>query len=368
MDVLEFVDEEKIVSLTTVSKSLFDTAEVCPLKAWYLKREGKKNEKLNDNLKLVRYVKDLFSREIAVVAGDKYKVNIKGLSPAIKYEGDLLLNRMNVNAILKESQILGYDLLDSVILKNGLNLMGSINLILMKEDPKQGPYLQVFLLKSGFKVSKVVDNEAIIYTYIVAKKYGLPVLFTRYSVRSGDEWGKFFTHKEALELEEGLIQYSSELKEMIESDERPEPCAGGHCTECPFLQKCKANELDETNLPELVNKYQWAAAYTKNLQERIKDFVAEREEPIEVKGYAVAMKESVSKAIKTKNITKQDLLVLFAKSGKLNLILDSVDLKITDTLIMRAKEEFGIEFKDVSRRSLMIETKTEKEEEEKEDE
>jgi CRISPR/Cas system-associated exonuclease Cas4 (RecB family) len=352
---LEFVEEEKLVQLNTVSNSLFKTFALCKLKAWYEKRMGVKEKKLSDSLKLVRYIKDLFSAEIASIIGEKYKVNKRGLKPETIYEGDMLMRRLNLASIVGDGQIAEYDMLSNVILSNGLNLFGSISLLMLKKDPNYGNYMQVFLLKTGFRVEKEVDTEAIIYTYLIGKKYGLPVLFTRYSARSSDAWEQFFTNEDALALEDSLTSYSSYVRDTIESEELPEISCGGHCTDCPFIKDCAASKLEEIELSDILSKYQWATAYAKHLKDKVQGFVAEREEPLDVKGYSVTMKESVSKTVKTKGINKADLLVLFAKSGKLNLILDSMELKITDNLIDRAKEEFGIEFKDSTRRSLMIE-------------
>lgn len=353
---LEFVEEEKTVRLNTVSKSLLKTFEECNLKAWYEKREGKKDNKISESFKLVRYLRDLFSSEIASSIGEIFKVNTRGLKPATKYEGDLLIRRINPASIIGDGEVFGYDRMENVMLGNGINLIGSVNLMLMKKDPKYGDYIHVFLLKTGFRAVKEVDIEALMYTYIVAKKYQLPVLFTRYSARSGDEWGQFFPLPEALALGDGLETYTSEVKHIIESDEKPEPCADvGKCVKCPFLEQCSAKDLEEINLSDILNKYQNTLSKAKALKEKIQGFVADSDDCLETNGFSIGMKSSVSKAVKTKGIKKQDILAMFAKAGKINLILDSVELKLTDNLITRAKEEFGIDFKDVPRRSLAIE-------------
>lgn len=355
MGFMEFVDEEKIVNLNTVSKSFLKSFEECKLKAWFEKREGKKESKVSESFKLVRYLRDLFSAEIASAQGENFKVSSRGLKPATKYEGDMLIKRMNPASIIGDGEIFSYDTMESTLLRNGVNLIGSINLMVMRKDPKYGSYMHVFLLKTGFRAVKEVDTEALLYTFIVAKKYKMPVLFTRYSARSGDEWGQFFSLEDALALEDGLTTYTTEVKDTIESEEKPELCASGLCVQCPFINKCPAKDLEELNLSDLVNKYQRSLAQSKVLKEKIQTFVGDREEPLETNGFSIGMKSSVSKAVKTKGIKKQDLLAMFAKAGKMNLILDSVELKLTDNLIMRAKEEFGIDFKDVSRRVLAIE-------------
>lgn len=355
---MEFVEERK-VTLPYISKSFAETYETCKLKAWKKKRTKKDED--NRFLRLGKCAHELFAQKIAQRMGQNYKIS-KVTDPSIMFEAEEILRKTNVNRIVEGTEIIGFEETAETMLPNGMTLIGVFDLIMLVEDEILGPYVQVFDFKTSFVVKKEIDNEAIFYAYLAAEKYGLPVTFTRYSGRTGDMWGHFFPYERAMALAPLIVPYAEEIRDVIESPEEPFPEAGPHCDGCPFFDTCYAKEYDLDDVRQLVTFHQLAKVQVKRTGEKIKNFRLENQTAIETEEFVIDMKETRSNAIATKGVTKKDLLLLFAKSGKLDQILESLDMKITDEVIQKA-EDFGLSFKEKVTRSLSIEAKGETDEE-----
>jgi len=351
---MKFLKEEKKVSVNSISKSFAENYETCKLKAWKKKRKNRDNE--NRFLLVGKTAHAIFASKVAERVGEKYEVpTVK--DPSIVYEANLVTERVDLDKLIGKEEILGYESMVESKLSNGISLIGVFDLVTLAEDEFLGTYIHVLDYKSGFKVSKEVDNEVLFYAYLAADKFKMPVLFTRYSGRSGDMWGKFFTYEEAIALEPLISVYAEEIKGVVESEEEPFPEAGPHCLACPFLDECSAKDLDETNPQQLITKYQLLKARTKMLESQLKNMRFENENPIETPEFVIDIKESRSKQLKKGK--KEDILLLLLKSGNLERHLSALDIKLTPEVVKTA-EEAGFEFKEQVRRSLNISTTTEK--------
>ena len=359
---MEFVKEIQTIHLNSISKSFAENYNTCKLKAWKKKRKNRDEE--NRYLQIGLAAHELFAKEIANRLGESYKPK-KITDPSVKFEAENIVKRVNFDSLLKGADIIGYEDRTESLLPNGMTLIGIFDLVLLVDDPIIGPYIHVIDFKTSYIVKKEIDNEALFYSYLAADKYNLPVTFTRYSGRTGDLWGQFFTYEDAINFVDLISNYSDEIKEVIESEEEPFPETGAHCIQCPFLDECSAKDLDETNPRELVAKYQLAKVQARTLEDKIKDLRYENEDPIKTEEFVVDIKESRSKVIATKGIKKSDIILVLAKAGKLEEVLSSLDIKVTEEVIEKAKE-LGVEFKDRVSRRLEITPANEEEEAENE--
>lgn len=364
-------DEEKTISmranLNTFSKSFGETFRQCPLKAWFKVRDTKKEEQSSKELLIGKFTHELFAQKIVEeYLNKKYKVNTKKIDPTVIYESKVMLSRLNLDTIIEKGDtVIAVEEFHKVFMENGLELVGIFDLVLLKNSPR-GPYIQVFDLKTGYKLAKEVDLQCMIYAYLAAMTYpGLPILFTTFSARNGDTWGKFFSEKEALSLGDIIENFSNEVKETVEDEYRPVSNPSPNCLNCPFFEDClAAQNSDETNVLLTMEEYQKTKNKLKQLEAILKNFRASSKEdkPIEAGQYLIDYSESISTSIATKGTTKDDLKVLIANSkGGLNQILDSIEIKLTDKVIALAKEH-GVEFKPKSTKRLIIKNFNETEE------
>jgi len=359
---MEFIEQERKISLNSISKSFAENYNTCKLKAWKKKRNNRDKE--NKYLQVGLAAHELFASEIASRLGEHYNVR-KVTDPSIKVEAESIIKRVNFERLLEGADIIGYEDRMEALLPNGLTLIGITDLVLLCNDDIKGPYINIIDFKTSYVVSKELDNEAIFYAYLAAKKYELPITFTRYSGRTGDSWGQFFTREEALAFESIIADYAAEIQRVIESEEEPFPEAGAHCLKCPYLDECSAKDLDETNPRELLAKYQLHKAMAKNLEDKVKALRFENENAIETEEFVVDIKETKSKVLASKGLKKSDILVVLAKAGKLEEVLSHLDLKLTEEVVEKVKT-LGFEFKDRVTRRLEIKAKDQEEEGENE--
>lgn len=365
---MEFIDEQrKKVYLSVFSKSFGETFDECKLKAWF-KVRNKKAFISSKPLELGKYAHALFATSVANLIGEEYYVNEEQLTnnPAIKFEAKSMMRRINLDRFISsKDEVIGFEKIVKHTLdlpskndeKNQIEIMGIFDLILFKDSPR-GSYIEVFDFKTGYKLAKEVDLQCMVYVYLAAKLYpGFPVLFRTYSGRTGDEWGRFFKEEEALSMEEEILSYASEIKEVVESEYMPQAKAGAHCLNCPFLDACTSRDLEEeTDVTNVMNKYQQYKSKIKEYEEKLKNFRTKSpkdEAVITDSGFVIDFSESLSIGIATPKVSKKDLLVLLARSGELEEVLDSLDISFTDKVVAKAKA-LGIDFKPKITRRLGI--------------
>jgi CRISPR/Cas system-associated exonuclease Cas4 (RecB family) len=349
---MKFIEENKKLVLSTISPYFVKEFKTCPLKAWNIKR-AKKEE--SEAFLLNGYMNEMISKSLASITKEDYKVDEEpyALYPEIKYEAKLLASRVDLKGLTYNSEVIGYGMMMSEKLTSDMNLMALMDIVLLK-DESTNPYIHMIDIKSGFKIDSEVTTSVMITAYILAKKYGLPVLFSYYSARTGKQWEKLFSYNEAISFKDDLEKQAIAIKTVIEDEESPEgKPSTDKCLICPFLENCYAKDLDETNQESLMNKYQLASAMAKYTQEQLKALRNANDKPVEISGYKVDFSESETIAIATPKVTKKDIILLLAKTGNLNTILSDIDIKYTDKVVNAAKE-LGIDFKKRINRKISI--------------
>ena len=345
---MQFVTENKKVNLSTLSKSMAENFETCPLRAWKKKRDNRDEE--NYYLKLGLTAHAMFANKIAEHTGKHYTLP-EMTDPEIRREAEEIIENVYFESLLKEGTILGYEERLETILPNGMSLVGIVDLLTLVEDDEfYGSYLKVTDFKTSFKVSKKLDNEALYYAYLVAKTYKMPVYFYRFSGRSNSNWGHFFTYEEAIKLEDSISSYASEIRNVIEGEEEPFPRAGSHCITCPFLNECTEEARGETEIEFLVNKLAFYKANTKILEDKIKNLRMEHGKPMKASGFHIDLSKSKRRTVE---IGKKNLIVSLLKSGKLEEFINDIDIKITDKNIEYFKK-YGFNFKESESHKLKI--------------
>jgi len=350
---MDFLNEYKKIELASISKSFAENYDKC--KAWAYKKKRNNRDSENKFMLIGKAAHELFAARIAFHLGETYNMQ-KITDPTVKYEAEDIIKRVWFDKLLSGGEVIGYEAKAEAILSNGMSLVGVFDLVLLVDDPILGRYIHVIDFKTSYVVSKEVDNEVLFYVHLIAKKYGMAVTFTRYSGRTGDEFGKFFTYEDAMALDSTIAPYAEEIKKVIESDEEPFIEPGPQCLQCPFLDECAAKDLDETDPKQLTAKLIVAEAVAKDLKEKVKAMRLENDTEIDTGDYIVDMKESKSNGIATKGVKKNDFVVLLAKNNKLAELLEFVDIKITPEVIAVGKT-LGIDFKETTRRNLSIELK-----------
>lgn len=356
-----FDDDNEVIkraSMNTFSKSFGDMYKQCPLKAWFQLRD--KRQDSSKLLEIGKYTHELFAQKISVeYKKEPYQIKKEGIDPVVKFESKLMMQRINLdNIIEKDDVVLAVEEFHKHFLKNGIELVGIFDLVLLKQSTK-GAYIQVFDLKTGHKVSKEVDLQCMIYTLLANKIYpGLPINFVVYSAKTGDTWGKFFSPSEAEALEEIIEEYSSEVQKSVESEYKPIPKCSAKCVNCSFFKDCTAaQDFDDNDVDSLMNAMIYSKTRASQCEKKLKELREEQKDDkaiIASNGYSVDFKEYVIQRISTKKTTKADLINLIANSkGGLNEVISDVDIKLTDRVINIGKE-LGLEFKSSITRKIAI--------------
>lgn len=364
-------DKEK-VSLDNFSKSFLGVFETCPLKAWKKKRSFEEDS--TRELSVGKASHEYFATELQRLDGKKYEPHVP-FSPSILKEAKELADSVDYDRLLTDAEIMFVEKKVTATLPNKTNLIGIFDLVLGCDDEFIGEFVKIVDYKTGFKISKDIDDEALIYGYLATKEFGMPVMFARVSGRSGDYWEHYFTLEDALAYEDFITSYTNEVKKVIESEEAPFPMAGSHCSTCPFLDNCISKGFSDENLDEMITQQALYEAKAKELKSKIKDLAVEKGGNYQSDLYTASIKESKSKKLmfrdeKTKQnkaLNKKDFVRMLADSNELNLFLDVLDIKYTPEVLEKA-ERLGLIVGENIRREISIDLNSGKSIEEEEDE
>ena len=367
MKTMNFDDGVKSLSINNFSKSLFGKFELCPLWSWTLKRDF--IEASGRALSVGKASHEYFAQEVSKRMKKTYKPSLP-YSPAILKEARELALSINLDTLTKDSEILFIEKRISATLPNKNNIIGIFDLVLYCEDEFEGDFIKVVDYKTGFKISKEVDDEALIYAFLAAKEYKMPIVFQRISGRSGDKWEKYFSVEEALSYESILNSYTDEVKKVLESPESPFPKAGAHCVECPFLDNCIARGYAEDNLDDMITEKALFDAKSKQLTEKIKNITIEKGGEHSSDMYTSRLKETKGNKLqvrldngKKKTFSKKDLIKLLAQEdGALELLAPHLDIKYSAEVLAKA-EALGFDVAETITRKIDIQVNTEEEEE-----
>lgn len=348
--------QAKKVNMATFSKSFGEKYEDCPLKAWFHIRY--KKQETSPEMEFGKLVHMLFAQKIArEYKNENYNIDLSNYLPPARFKADVMLSRLNLQYIIEPGdEVLDVESMQKCYLPNGIELIGIFDLVLLKHNNGK-PYIKIFDLKTGRRVTKEMDLQCMIYLYLGALIWpGFDISFTAYSAMTGDTWGEYKTEAEALSIGSYLIDYSSKIKLDMESIYMPlSKCDGNKCIKCPYFDMCD-NSAEPESVDFWMREYQKGVTITKLAKEKLKEIRHNSSEKvISDTGHYVDFSESVSTAFANRSITKKDLLVMLSsRVAGLESIIDSLDLNLTEQVVSIAKAEFGIPFKVNIRTNLEV--------------
>jgi len=359
MKKMDFDNTPKVVSINNFSKSLMGKFELCPLWTWRLKRDF--IEASGRALSVGKASHEYFAQEVSKRMSKAYKPSLP-YSPSILNEAREMALAIDLDRLTKDSEIMFIEKRVSATLPSKNNIIGIFDLVLYCDDEFIGEYVKIIDYKTGFKISKEVDDEALIYAYLAAKEYKLPIVFARVSGRSGDYWEKYFKYEEAMDYESILDSSTNQIKVILESEEAPFPKAGSHCVECPFLDTCIERDYTDDNLDDMITQEALFASKSKGLKKKIKEVTIEKGGVHSSEMYTSTLKESVSKKLQLRNkdtgkkkaFSKKDFLIMLSESDKLDDFVSSLNIDYTPEVLEQA-EKFGLIVADTVRRDIDIE-------------
>ena len=268
-----FGTKEKSFKVKTISKSLAENFENCKRRAWRKVRNNRDQE--SEALQVGLYAHELFASEAAKRMGVTYTPN-KKVSPKIAYKAKEAMVGVNFDILVGEGNILAFEHKVSEVLDSGIELLGYIDLLVLKNSPNGEPYIEVIDFKISPVISEEVDNEVIFYTYLVALESGLDVVFTRFSGRTGKRFSKYFTNKEALSFKPFIESYVLNIVEVLESEEEPFPEVSSKCITCPYLDECSAKHYSETDPVQLLTKQKLLEIELKKVKAALNSLIVEK--------------------------------------------------------------------------------------------
>jgi len=364
MKYMSFETPPKKVSKNIFSKSSMSTFNLCPLKA-KLKEEFKEEDETRQLLE-GKVAHELFAEQIAILKGEDYRPKLHP-NPSIMRVARSLIDRINFKDLVGKGKIIDFESFAETILPNGQKLLGVFDLVLFEEDEFFGEYIKILDFKTGFNISKEIDNEAMIYAYLASEVYGLPVMFARYTSRSKDGYFEhLFGLEECKSFEQDIVTQINHMKKVLESNEYPIPKAGPHCSTCPFLDACLEKGYAVDDLDGMINQQRLYEAKAKELKAEIKKYSMENGGSVESEVYKTFIKEtSTPKLIITNKLTKhkkafkkKDFVKLLAESDMLNEFVSALDIKYTPEVLNKAME-LGLEIGETVRKDIQIEFTTE---------
>jgi len=352
------IDDSK-VKVSNYSKSSLSTFETCPLKAWRKVRSFKDDS--TRALLVGKASHEYFAKEVSKKRNKRYKTNLF-FAPDILREAKELAMNIDYDFLLKDSEMLFVEKRISVGLNNGQSLVGINDLVLYRTDEYLGDLIKIVDYKTGFKVSKEIDTEAMIYAFLAAKEYDMPIIFARISGRSQDYWEQYFSKEEALSFEPLIVDYINKVKDVLEHEESPYPTVGIHCQSCPYLGDCVAKKYDIEDIEEMIVKQSLFESQAKILKKKIKDLTFESGVGIDGVEYSteISIKHSpkIQKEVngKLKSVPKKELLVTLANAGLLEDVLADLDITLSSNVLDRAKD-LGFSLGKNSRKDVLIQRK-----------
>ena len=351
------VDDKKII-VNNFSKSLFNRYEN-QCKRWaylnlrnYIEASGKP-------LDIGKASHEYFAQRMAKKMGNEYKPSLPYSASVLKEAKELAMS-INIDRLTKNSEVLFIEKRVTATLPNKNNMIGIFDTVLYCEDEYMGDFIKVVDYKTGFAISKEVDDEALIYAYLAAKEYKMPIVFARVSGRSGDYWEHYFSYEEAMKYEDILNSSTAEVKKVLESNEAPFPNAGSHCVDCPFLDKCMEDGYYTDDLDDMITEKALHDAKSKELKAKIKAITIEKGGAHSSDMYKTEMKESRSFKVqerlengKKKTISKKDFVQLLLDSDSLEEFASVIDIKYTEEVLNKAKS-LGFEIGETVRREVAV--------------
>lgn len=226
--------------------------------------------------------------------------------------------------------------------------------------------------KSGFLVDNVIDDEALLYSYIAFKTFGLPVIFTRVALRTGYAYSEVLSPEEILAMEQVFITKFKAFKNTLEAENEPRSCPGSHCLYCPFLEECPTKDYDPSELENRFSLLQWATQLVKSeetfLKNAGKEVLKSENQSTETTedGYkilipgtniSVGCSTTTSYQSASRSVKKSDILEAMIKNEVFTnnpAFIESLDVKFNTPEIIETVRSLGFGLKAVTRNTVTI--------------
>lgn len=226
--------------------------------------------------------------------------------------------------------------------------------------------------KSGFLVDNTIDDEALLYSYVAFKTFGLPVIFTRVALRTGYAYSEVLSPEEILAMEQVFIAKFKTYKMVLESPNEPRSTPGPHCLYCPFLETCPTKDYDPSELENRFSLLQWATQLAKAqdtfLKNAGKEALRNEDQPSASlhEGYRVLIPgTSMSVGCSTtttyqsasRSVKKSDILQAMLDNGVFAnnpAFVESLDVKFNTPEIIDTVQSLGFGLKPVTRNTVTI--------------
>lgn len=226
--------------------------------------------------------------------------------------------------------------------------------------------------KSGMLVNNAIDDEALLYSYVAFRTFGLPVIFTRVSLRTGFAYSEILSPDEILAMEQVYITKFKSYKGILEAPTAPRSSPGSHCLYCPFLEECPTKDYDPANLENKFSLLEWATQLAKTqdtfLKDAGKEVLKNEDQPLEslsdntkllIPGtnMSVVCSTSTSYQSVTRSVKKADIVKAMIDNQVLEEhpeFLENVDIKLNSPEIADVVQNLGFGLKAVTRNTVTI--------------
>ena len=363
----------KKVEITSISKSDIYNYEKCPLAFWKSKRAKRRtSSKLGKDALITIRAKELIKKHLFKMLGTNPEIvrfSNRISSPEMKLQArkaaDAFISYFEKEMAGEEIISIG-EMFERTIPELNISVKANVDVVLLADN-----YLHVVELHRGH-IKKELDNQALMYAWLVGRTYGLSVLFERVSMEEREAFTYFFKEKDLSTIELDILEYLEELKMETEGDKMPlsNPSAQ-NCINCPFFKQCMKEAADEYERikmegiqdPEIlvkeINQLKTFEVKRKDLEAELKEILEAKDER-EIEGDSwkaslnVSQFFSLGRKVKKEEIAKTLLEKGLISEEKYSLL----NLKVDDFLdeIKEAFELSDADIKKIERKSLSIKT------------
>ena len=377
---MEFINEEKRVKIDSISKSRIEGYLKCPYKVWKNYRDAEFKD--SRSLKIGSFAHMILSKR-AEAYEKKEEFNIDSLAAEINpMDMDIFLevvamtDRVDIENIIGDNVIISNESLEAIELpevsenenSEGFRLLLKPDLAILRTGD-DGQYIHIIEYKTGFPPSdESLGIEGVLYSWYLFQVYNLPVVFSRYYIRTGKMSHHEINMQGLRAMKPLIINLAKKYKQEMESEMAPEAKPSGHCLYCPFLESCPAKDKVD-NMEDKLKSMVIHKNIAKKLESEVKEFAKQALEEVgkpEAGQETALIKvgdtdiEVVAKTSKSfsipRKIGKKGIVELIEGAGLLENVIDHIDIKIDDEVASLLEEELGISLKPSFRTSISIKT------------
>jgi len=382
---LEENGQEKIIK--SLTKSDIYLYEQCPLKLWK-KHKNPENYKFkitNKNTLIGIRAHELIKKKIEKKYSDKKSVKFssKIYDAAVKFEAKKIAEEFIYfleNELIEKGEVIGAEeKMEMNIDELGIKLKGIMDLLVIKESQVYGTYVHVIDFKRKH-IKQYLDNEALLYAFLVSEAYGLPVLFERVSIEDKKTFQYFFYLNDLLEARKEIVEYLQKILKELETEESPvsNPSVE-NCLECPFYKECIKNAQDSYEkikmegiknpefLVKTIQELKTIEVFRRELENDLKQYLIENDlEELNFEKFGVEVKLNTSRyASLGRKVKKAEIAPKLLKENLIPEEKYPLLLLKTDDFLEEIKEAFDLDDKDIKfieRKTLSIKIQNKKKE------